>query len=160
MMLFFPRENLLFALLDKELLIFFLSLYWICYNIPYILYFGVFLAKRHMDLNSSTRDWTSTPCIGKQSLNHRATRDVQEVIKYLWLRQRLSSKESAYNARDTGDAVSIPESGRSLEEEMATHSSILAWRVPWTEEPGGLQFMRGHKVSDMTKHACTLDTLK
>ena len=27
----------------------------------------------------------------------------------------------------------------SLEEEMATHSSILAWRIPWTEEPGGLQ---------------------
>ena len=31
-----------------------------------------------------------------------------------------------------------------LEEEMATHSSVLAWRVPWTEEPGGLQSM-GHK---------------
>ena len=29
-----------------------------------------------------------------------------------------------------------------LEEEMATHSSILAWRIPWTEKPGGLQFMR------------------
>ena len=29
----------------------------------------------------------------------------------------------------------------SLEEEMATHSSILAWEIPWTEEPGGLQFM-------------------
>ena len=29
----------------------------------------------------------------------------------------------------------------SLEEGMATHSSILAWRNPWTEEPGGLQFM-------------------
>ena len=28
-----------------------------------------------------------------------------------------------------------------LEEEMATHSSILAWRIPWTEEPGGLQSM-------------------
>ena len=28
-----------------------------------------------------------------------------------------------------------------LEEEMATHSSTLAWRVPWTEEPGGLQSM-------------------
>ena len=27
----------------------------------------------------------------------------------------------------------------SLEEEMATHSSILAWEIPWTEEPGGLQ---------------------
>ena len=29
-----------------------------------------------------------------------------------------------------------------LEENMATHSSILAWRIPWTEEPGGLQSMR------------------
>ena len=28
-----------------------------------------------------------------------------------------------------------------LEKEMGTHSSILAWEVPWTEEPGGLQFM-------------------
>ena len=28
-----------------------------------------------------------------------------------------------------------------LEEEMATHSSILAWKIPWTEEPGGLQAM-------------------
>ena len=32
-----------------------------------------------------------------------------------------------------------------LEEEMANHSSILAWEIPWTEEPGGLQFMRLHK---------------
>ena len=30
----------------------------------------------------------------------------------------------------------IPGSGRSPEKEMATHSSILAWRIPWTEEPG------------------------
>ena len=29
----------------------------------------------------------------------------------------------------------------ALEKEMATHSSILAWRIPWTEEPGGLQSM-------------------
>ena len=28
-----------------------------------------------------------------------------------------------------------------LEEGMATHSSVLAWRIPWTEEPGGLQYM-------------------
>ena len=33
---------------------------------------------------------------------------------------------------------SIPGSGRSLEEGLTTHSSILAWRIPWTEEPGGL----------------------
>ena len=33
---------------------------------------------------------------------------------------------------------------------MATHSSILAWRIPWTEEPGELQSL-GHKESDMTE---------
>ena len=36
------------------------------------------------------------------------------------------------------------------EKEMATHSSTLAWRIPWTEEPGGLQ-STGHKESAMTK---------
>ena len=35
---------------------------------------------------------------------------------------------------------------------MAAHSSILAWEIPWTEEPGGLQSRGGHKKSDMTKH--------
>ena len=38
-----------------------------------------------------------------------------------------------------------------LEKEMATHSSILAWRIPWTDEPGGLYSSRGHKESDMTE---------
>ena len=33
-----------------------------------------------------------------------------------------------------------------LEEEMETHSSILAWRIPWTEEPGGLQSMGLQRV--------------
>ena len=42
----------------------------------------------------------------------------------------------AGNIRDTG---LTPGSGRSLEEGMATHSSILAWSIPWTEELGGLQ---------------------
>ena len=40
-----------------------------------------------------------------------------------------------------------------LEEEMAIHSSTLAWRIPWTEEPGGLQSMELHrhdKLSDVT----------
>ena len=34
-----------------------------------------------------------------------------------------------------------------LEKEMATHCSILAWRIPWTEEPGGLQPMGSQRVS-------------
>ena len=39
---------------------------------------------------------------------------------------------------NAGKAGSISELGRSLEKQMATHSSILAWKSPWTEEPGGL----------------------
>ena len=50
------------------------------------------------------------------------------------------------NAGDVRDAGSIPWSGGSLEKEAATHSSILAWRIPWTEEPGGLQSMGSQRV--------------
>ena len=53
------------------------------------------------------------------------------------------SKESAYNAGDMG---LIPELGRSLEKEMATHSSILAWRILWPEEPGRLPSLGSHRV--------------
>ena len=45
--------------------------------------------------------------------------------------------------RDTG---SIPGLGRCPEEGMETHSSILAWRSPWTEEPAGLQSMGSQRV--------------
>ena len=41
---------------------------------------------------------------------------------------------------NAGDTTLIPGSGSPLEE-MATHCSILAWKIPWTEEPGGLQSM-------------------
>ena len=47
---------------------------------------------------------------------------------------------------NAGDMGSIPGLGRSLEKEMATHSSILAWRIPWTEEPGGLQSLGSQRV--------------
>ena len=45
----------------------------------------------------------------------------------------------------------------SLEKEMATHSSILAWKIPWTEEPEGLQSMGLQRVGDdlATKHTHT-----
>ena len=41
---------------------------------------------------------------------------------------------------------SIPGLGRSPGEGKATHSSVLAWRIPWTEEPGGLQSMESQRV--------------
>ena len=52
-------------------------------------------------------------------------------------------KESACNMGDLG---SIPRLERSLEEGMATHSSILTWRISWTEEPRGLQSMGSQRV--------------
>ena len=50
------------------------------------------------------------------------------------------------NAGDARDVSSIPGSGRSSVGELATHSSILAWRTPWTEEPGHLQCMGPQRV--------------
>ena len=52
-------------------------------------------------------------------------------------------EESARNVRDLG---LIPALGRSPREKTATHSSILAWRIPWTEEPGELQSMGSQRV--------------
>ena len=54
-------------------------------------------------------------------------------------------KGSACNAGDPGED-SIPGGEDPLEKEMATHSSILAWKIPWTEEPGGLQFMGSQEL--------------
>ena len=52
-------------------------------------------------------------------------------------------KEPTCNAGDPG---SILGSEDPLEEEMATHSSILAWRIPWTEKPGGVQSTGSQRV--------------
>ena len=60
------------------------------------------------------------------------------------------SKESTCNAGDIGDVGSVPGWGRSPGGGMATHSSILAWEIPRTEEPCGLPSMhrKGSDVSD------------
>ena len=50
------------------------------------------------------------------------------------------------DAEAAGDPVSIPQSGRSLEKEMAIHSSILAWKISWKEEPEGLQSTGSQRV--------------
>ena len=47
-------------------------------------------------------------------------------------------KNPPANEGSIRDASSIPGSGKPLEKGMATHSNILAWRIPWTEEPGRL----------------------
>ena len=61
-----------------------------------------------------------------------------------WLR----GKESAGSAGDTGEAGS----GRSLEEGMATHASIPAWNIPWTEEPGGPRSIASQSQTWVRRH--------
>ena len=58
-------------------------------------------------------------------------------------------KNPPANAGNIRDVGSIPGQEDPLEKEMATHSNILAWRMPWTEEPGRLQSMRSQE-SDTT----------
>ena len=65
-------------------------------------------------------------------------------------------KNLPVNAGDTGDLGSIPGSGRSPGEGNDNHASILAWEIPWTEEPGSLAVYSpwGHKELDVTEHSC------
>ena len=55
-----------------------------------------------------------------------------------WLPWQLSSKESRCHWGDVRDMGLMLGSGRSPGKEMATHFGILAWKIPWTEEPGRL----------------------
>ena len=66
-------------------------------------------------------------------------------------RKKLGQRDGS--ARSVGGPGSIPGSGRSPEKAMATHSGTLAWRIPWMEEPGGLQSMGSHsqtRLRDLT----------
>ena len=62
------------------------------------------------------------------------------ITRLIWC---LSGKESTYQCRDVGLILGQED---PLEEGMATHSSILAWEIPWTEDPGGLQSMGLQRV--------------
>ena len=67
------------------------------------------------------------------------------LIKPTWASQLvLVVKNPPASAGDARDSGLIPGLGRSLE--MATHSNILAWEIPWTEDPGGLQSMASQTV--------------
>ena len=57
-----------------------------------------------------------------------------------------SSKEPACQSRRLREASVMPGPGRSPGGGRATHSSALAWRTPWTEEPGGLRSVGSHRV--------------
>ena len=61
-------------------------------------------------------------------------------------------KNPPSNAEDARDEGSISGSVRPTRKEMATHSTTLAWKIPWTKEPGGLQSMRSQSQMLLSKH--------
>ena len=67
------------------------------------------------------------------------------------LEKKKQNKNPPANAEDAGDVGLIPGSVRSLEKEMAICSSLLEWKIPWTEEPGKL-FSMGRQDLDTTEH--------
>ena len=76
------------------------------------------------------------------------------ILHHFWT--SLVDRKPLANARDVRDSTLIPERGRSPGEGMAPHSSILAWRIPWTEEPGRLQSAGSQRVrnDDWSDWAC------
>ena len=70
-------------------------------------------------------------------------------LQYFWASLVAQKVENPNSMQETWVQSLIWEN--SLEEGMATHSSVLAWRIPWTEEPGGLQSVTLCKESDTTE---------
>ena len=80
-------------------------------------------------------------------INHISSK-VGQLVAYInfIVHSAPGGSESKQSACSAGDLSSTPESESSLEKGTASHSRILAWRIPWTEEPGGLQSMGPQRV--------------
>ena len=92
-------------------------------------------------------------CLGTEALNFKTIASLEQINSYCGglscdrgLPRWLSEKESSCIAGVTGDEGSIPGLENCLEEGMATHAGIPAWRIPWTEEPAGLHSIRSQRV--------------
>ena len=72
--------------------------------------------------------------------------DGLDVVILQYISQVLLVARTHLPIQETRDTDSFPGSGSSAEEGMATHSSIVAWRLPWTEEPAGLESIGLHRV--------------
>ena len=71
---------------------------------------------------------------------------VKMVLSLCGLRGFPGGSDGRASVCNEGEPGLIPRSEDLLEKEMATHSSILAWKIPWVEEPGGLRSMGSQRV--------------
>ena len=93
------------------------------------------------------------PGLGGQWLRHSLLPDIRMDMFTYELPRQLSGRVCL-----PMQETKVQSLGREdpLEKEMATRSSILAWEIPWTEEPGGLQSIESVKESDNTEHTASL----
>ena len=128
---------------------------------------GIFIWRKDPEMVRERRLWTEVSLNGYEwQQDHVSARECrrktdfthsEEFSQYVrlqnWPRLPLSTtdKETAH----AGDMGSIPGSGRSPKGGMATHSSILAWGMLWTEEPGRLHSPWSHIESGMTEQLST-----
>ena len=88
-----------------------------------------------------TKHTSVTPCASL-----RITPICEGVRPFLGSAGGASGKEPTFQCRRHRHVVSIPGSGRSPGTGQCSHSRILPWRIPWTEEPSRLQFIVSHRV--------------
>ena len=96
----------------------------------------------------------------QNSRSGRCSRLTKEEFKPLWGALGFlngSVSKGILSAGGTGDVGSVRGQEDTLEDGMATHSTILAWKIPWTEEAGRTQSKGSQRVGHhwVTKHACT-----
>ena len=101
--------------------------------------------------------WSNYPYVKNKVIKKiKCTSQIVYLLSVVWNLTQCTSQVKAViknlpaNAGDVRDIVWSLGWEDPLEEGMATHSSILSWRIPWTEEPGGPQFM-GSQESDTTE---------
>ena len=92
------------------------------------------------------------PCsrnVGLGTQSHRCSQTCSMSVRTIGRRKQADSRTDTFQMERSGKAPwrgPISNWDDPLEKEMTTHSSILAWRIPWTEEPGRLQSIRLQKV--------------
>ena len=118
---------------------------------------AVLVQELHLTQIESTIRNRNTLSKSSQTRDEKGSDDklmhTSQSIKLWWAKLCLGASQVAAGGKEYAcqcrrckrDVGLIPELGRSLEKEMPTHSSILAWEIPWTEEPGGLQSMESQK---------------
>ena len=114
-----------------------------------LFYVLVFQSQGMWDPSSPTRDQIHTPCIGRRSPNHWTAR--KSCSAFSLVAQSVKNPHTIHMQCSRLPAMQETQVrclgwDDSLEKGMTTHSSILAWEIPWTEEPDGLQSMGSQRV--------------